>query len=705
MAISPYRSLRATLLCLLFLVSFSVSGEELIIKFSASVNAKQSKTFLADYGLEVVEKIESLNVCTVAVPSGADIDRLIEKLELDSRTQYVEINVNTGQGAFVPSDEFFQDQWHHYTINSQRAWNISRGSSDTTIAVLDSGLQLGNTEVSGTRFLTGFDFVNNDNAPDDDHGHGTYVTGLIAANADNSYSGTGVDHLASILPVKVLSDENRGTTFDLVQGINYAVEQGADVINMSLVGYPNASSLSDALLMARAKDVILISSAGNGGLGNADISFPGASPHTISVGATTIENRRAFFSGTGAALSVVAPGSAVKTTGYPIDDGRLDFFNGTSAAAPIVTGVAALARALDPNLTHDQFLNLLTLSSRDQVGISTEDIVGRDDFFGWGLLDAAALLDKITPSFTTVPARIEAEAFTASFDTTSGDIGDSLCNTGDVDSRVTNDNNGVCSIVAATAGEWLEYRITADQVGTYSLSFRLASSSGGRVSVEVDGTEVGRISVNDNGPEDYADYSVSAQLSKGTHTLRINFIDDGLNFNYLDVRNSMVATITPRKDAYIRGGSFADDSYGNNANLVLKGNKREQYTRKAYLQFRIKELAGVTVQKAVVRLYANRIDESLEVALHRMISNNASEREISWNNTPAERNELAVTPVFRSSKNRYYEWDVTDYLREKIIYSNLNILLKERNTIDKFVRFNSSEASSNPPQLVVTYTN
>jgi len=320
------RSIFITLL--LSLVSFSLSAEELIIKFSTSINAEQSIDFLADYNLEVVEKIESLNICTVNAPSGIDIDQLINTLESDVRTKYVEKNATTGKGAFLPNDTFYQNQWHHGLINSEAAWDINRGSSDVVVAVLDSGLQVGNTDVSGPRFLSGFDFVNNDSDTDDDQSHGTYVTGLIAANADNGYSGAGVDHFTTILPVKVLNADNRGSTFDLVQGINYAVSQGADVINMSLGGFPNANSLNEALLMARASGAIVIASAGNDGIGSADTHYPGASPHTISVGATDISNRRAFFSATGSTLHVVAPGSGVRTVGYPNDDGLLDFLTG-----------------------------------------------------------------------------------------------------------------------------------------------------------------------------------------------------------------------------------------------------------------------------------------------------------------------------------------------------------------------------------------
>ena len=845
MSLSPFCKLRSIFVSVLLFVSFSVSGEELIIKFSSSIADEQSAELLSEYGLEIIEKVESLNLCTVEVPTGNDIDQLINSLESDARVEYVEENMSSGRGTFIPNDTFIDDQWHHATVNSESAWGISRGSNDVLIAVLDSGLQLGNKDLSGARFLSGFDFVNNDNNTDDDLSHGTYVTGLIAANADNDFSGAGIDHKATILPVKVLNENNSGTTFDLVQGINYAVTQGADVINMSLGGYPNSSSLSDILSTARANGTILIASAGNGGIADADNHYPGSSPHTISVGSTDINNNRAFSSSTGVSLDVVAPGSGVSTTSYFDDDGTLDFFNGTSAAAPIVSGVAGLAKALDPDLTQDEFLDLLILTSRDQVGFSNEDTPGRDDFFGWGLIDAQAVLERVNPGFPEVPTRIEAQAFTANFDTTPSDFGDNVCDTGDTDSQATVDLGGVCNIGWTAAGEWLEYDIFVDQPGLYDINLRLASRPGGNVLLEIDGVEVEQVSVNTgdwqqfenhiistelshgahkvrvnfidggvnfnfldiqlvgvavpaiieaedflanfdttlgnrgnavcrtgdvdaqltsddsglcnigwtdagewleygvlvdqpgmyfinlrlasgpggdvsidvddievervsvegNGWQNFSNHIIATQLSEGLHTIRVNFLTGGVNFNFLDVKANAEIVLPAAKDAYIRGGDFSDDNFGSLSKLVLKSNKNDEYTREAYLQFGIAGLAELNVQRAVVRLYARRIDESLQIALHKITDNNATEFNITWNNTADETEEVAVTPVFSSAGPRYYEWDVTDYLRENIGFNTFNVLIKERNNIDEFVEFNSREASSNRPELVITHGN
>jgi len=263
-------------------------------------------------------------------------------------------------------------------------WQISRGSTSIVAAVLDTGIDSDHPEFAG-RILPGFDFVNEDADPETAHHHGSKVTGMLAANADNAFAVAGVDHRAGILPVKVLDDYNGGDTFDLAQGLTFAADSGADVISMSLIGFPlDSPTLNDALQYARDAGATLVACAGNGGIGDADLSGPGASPLTISVGATDFQDARASYSGTGSALDVVAPGQAVVTIRHDSSDDGVDFGGGCSFATPIVAGIASLILAVDGSLDHDDVLDILTLSADDQVGPPAEDTPGRDDFFGHG---------------------------------------------------------------------------------------------------------------------------------------------------------------------------------------------------------------------------------------------------------------------------------------------------------------------------------
>ena len=260
------------------------------------------------------------------------------------------------------------------------------------VAVLDSGIDSDHPELLG-RVLPGFDFVNEDSDPEADHAHGAVVTGILAANADNSFAVAGIDHSAKILPVKVLGSANLGTLADLIEGLTYAADQGADVISMSLINYPVAFSfLEDALQYARDSGAILIACAGNDGIGDADVSGPGASPLTISVGATTRNDARASFSGTGSALDVVAPGSSITTIAYNTAVDTSSVFSGCSAATPIVAGITSLLLAEYPSLTHDEVRSSLTHSAEDLVGPPNEDTPGRDDFFGHGRVNLHSAL-------------------------------------------------------------------------------------------------------------------------------------------------------------------------------------------------------------------------------------------------------------------------------------------------------------------------
>jgi hypothetical protein len=203
----------------------------------------------------------------------------------------------------------------------------------------------------------------------------------------------GVDHSCSILPVKILNQGGNGTTFNLARGLSFAA--GADVINMSLIGYPGTRTLREALEFARDAGSILIACAGNDGIGDADVSFPGASPLTISVGASDRHDWRAGFSGTGNALDVLAPGVSVRTVRWNSTRDASSPFTGCSAATPVVAGIATLLLSVDPTLSHDDIKDILTATAEDQVGLPEEDTPGRDDFYGYGRVNLFKALSAL----------------------------------------------------------------------------------------------------------------------------------------------------------------------------------------------------------------------------------------------------------------------------------------------------------------------
>ncbi len=392
---------------------------ELLVGFREGTPGDVRRAVHAVAGAFDVESIARGQVDLARFDENLDIAAVESRYLADPTVEFAERNY-WGEGGFTPNDTHFPSQWQHDNtgqfggtpgadMNSESGWDVSRGSASVTVAVLDSGIDSDHPEFGG-RILPGWDFVNNDANPEDDHSHGTYVSGLLAANANNGFAVAGVDHFCMILPIKVLNAFNAGTTANLISGIDFATQQGADVISMSLINYPCGSGLNNALNAARAAGLVLIACAGNGGIGDADISCPGASPHTIAIGATTNTDARAFYSGTGQDLEFMAPGDDVITVLYNSHADGFTFFNGCSAATPNAAGIVSILRSFEPGLRNSHVRDILQSGAEDQVGPPQEDTAGWDEFFGWGRLNLRLVLDAFL-------------AATAAPDIASGDSG------------------------------------------------------------------------------------------------------------------------------------------------------------------------------------------------------------------------------------------------------------------------------------------
>ena len=216
------------------------------------------------------------------------------------------------------------------------------------VAVLDTGIELGHPELAG-RIVPGHDFVNNDGDASDDNGHGTWVSGIIAANANDGIGIAGISWSDRIMPVKIMNASGTGDTSDLTAGIVWATDHGATVINMSVGGFPYSQFVHDAVRYAWNHGVVLVGAAGNNAASGQ--FFPASYPEVISVSATQVDDEFTHWSNYGADVDVSAPGASVLTTNCavckPIEqdltgDHRYTYISGTSFAAPNVAGVVAL---------------------------------------------------------------------------------------------------------------------------------------------------------------------------------------------------------------------------------------------------------------------------------------------------------------------------------------------------------------------------
>jgi subtilisin family serine protease len=397
---------------LLFAATGAASAEppyvtgEIIFGTASDLSAEDLQQLVDRHGCALKESAAELGIFLATVPASRTAQDVIADLEADTEVKFAHLNYLGRGGDFFPDDTHFNRQWHHYNtgqtggtpdadIDSEMGWVWTRGSEDVVVAVLDSGIDSDHIEFQG-RLVPGYDYVNEDSDPEADHPHGPWVTGLLAANADNGFSVAGVDHFCKVMPIKVLNEFNGGTTMDLIQGINHALNNLADVISMSLINYPGTAGLEQALGTAQ-QFCVLVACGGNNGIGDADNSWPGASEYTISVGWTEDDDTRYPDSGTGNALDIVAPGFSVATIGYNTDLDVWVGFSGCSAATPIAAGVASLCLSLDPDLTHYDVRDLLIQGAEDQVGPPGEDTPGWDPYFGHGRLNLYNTIALLAP--------------------------------------------------------------------------------------------------------------------------------------------------------------------------------------------------------------------------------------------------------------------------------------------------------------------
>jgi serine protease len=303
---------------------------------------------------------------------------------------------------FTPNDDLYSSQWNFPLINLPSAWDKSTGSG-VIVAVIDTGVNPNGYDGFGDRLILGRSFVWYTNSSSDDCFHGTHVAGTIGEETNNLIGCAGIAFDANILAVKVLNRWGVGYTSSIIDGIRWAVDHGADVINLSFGSSSSSLIEESAINYAYDNGVVICASAGNDG--EEGVLYPAAYENCIAVGAVRYDKQLALYSGTGDALDIVAPGgdTNVDQNGDHNPDGILQetfkrilfkydwdyyYFQGTSMASPHVAGVAALIRSLHPTYTPDQVRQAILTSAQD-LGPP-----GWDPQYGWGLVDAYAALSK-----------------------------------------------------------------------------------------------------------------------------------------------------------------------------------------------------------------------------------------------------------------------------------------------------------------------
>ncbi|HET92042.1 MAG TPA: hypothetical protein ENN99_15080, partial [Chloroflexi bacterium] len=341
------------------------------------------------------------HIYLLTLPASSDLETALATLAANPLVAYAEPDY-IGYGAGAPNDQWFPYQWSlHNTgqsggevgadVDILAAWEVTTGLTSTLLAVIDTGVDLDHPDLA-TKVVAGYDFANSDADPQDDHGHGTHVSGIAGAITNNGVGMASVCPACRLMPLKALNSDNWGYYSWWIAAIEYAVDNGAHVINMSMGGSDYSQPLRDAVRYAYNADVPIVVSMMNDG--NDTMYYPAAYTETIAVGATDRYDDRWSFSNYGSHIDLVAPGAAILSTKW---DDTYVIWDGTSMAAPHVAGVLGLVHGLRPGFTVKELRAVLKVTSEDQVGPANEDKKGWDQYFGWGRLNAAQAVRYVVP--------------------------------------------------------------------------------------------------------------------------------------------------------------------------------------------------------------------------------------------------------------------------------------------------------------------
>jgi thermitase len=383
------------------------AADRVLVRFKPEVTDAYADGLLRSYGFSSIRLIPRIGVYSVRTSPGSSVTETlamlrrngdIEQARPDYRarladtpndTYFVRYQYNLrNRGGIIDIDPSTQLQaTAGADIKATPAWDAVLGDPDVVIAILDSGVDRTHPELAAKVVSPGHDFANDDDDATDDHWHGTHVAGIAAADTNNAEGIAGVARNCKILPVKVAGSDGTGYYSWIIDGIIWAVDQGADVINLSMGGDIDDPFLEDACAYAFDRGVVVVASAGNefGG----PVLYPAAyDSYVLAVAATDYSDQPADFSSAGPQVDVAAPGVYIlgPAPQWYVGKGNLPyvFASGTSQAAPHVSGMAALIKSLKPELKLADVMKIIRYTADD---VNASVARGRDDHIGYGRIN------------------------------------------------------------------------------------------------------------------------------------------------------------------------------------------------------------------------------------------------------------------------------------------------------------------------------
>lgn len=365
-----------------------------LVKFKPSAPKARRDNAVTSHGGRVARALPGTSFVKVTTTGRAE--DLAKRLKADPSVAQVTFDY-VRKASATPNDPDYIYQHYLDTVRVPTAWDRSKGSPSQVVAVVDTGVNGTHPDLRG-HTVAGYNAITKAGiaagAASDDNGHGSMVSGIIAAGTGNGEGIAGVAWNAEVMPVKVLDSNGEGADSDVVDGINWAVAHGAKILNLSMGGDADSPVLHDAVSNAVAQGAVVVVAAGNSG---DDVpQYPAAYPEAVAVAATDSSGALTDFSSYGSWVDVAAPGFGILSTEIADSSGNDNYAygDGTSFSAPIVSGVVALLRAQTPTLTPAQVLARLRSTARD-AGPR-----GIDPYYGAGIVDATnAVGGGWAPSF------------------------------------------------------------------------------------------------------------------------------------------------------------------------------------------------------------------------------------------------------------------------------------------------------------------
>ncbi|WP_026889420.1 S8 family peptidase [Clostridium beijerinckii] len=336
---------------------------------------------LEQYILAEIGNVKGVEI--INEPKIIKIIKPIQKTPVKNDFKLGEISENTNKDV---NDPGYKYEWDISYTEADKAWPLIKQKREIKVAVLDTGVDYTHPDLKNRVLKSkGYNFVDNNSDTMDDNGHGTHVSGIIAANTNDNIGIAGIDGTldVKIIPVKVLDSNGEGEVNDIVKGIKYAADNGADIINLSFGANEKSKSIAEAISYAKSKGTFVVAAAGNDNEDSDNISPAGDGAFTVA--AMSYNYKKASFSDYGNCIKVSAPGVEILST-VP---GGYEAWDGTSMAAPVVTGIAAMVKAEDPNLSPSQIEDVLDSTAKDIMS------KGKDKQSGYGLIDAYNAIKKV----------------------------------------------------------------------------------------------------------------------------------------------------------------------------------------------------------------------------------------------------------------------------------------------------------------------